>query len=161
MSEASHELDQIGWQILDAVQKDGRISYSELGRQVGLSAPAVAERIKRLEETGIIRQFRALADPEKLGWPVKAFVKLKCAYEFIPRVEALAAEVPEIMECYHVTGEDSFIMKVAVPSVGALEKLISRMRRYGQPDTSVILSTTVHPKLVVGVRPEPETVAAE
>ena len=161
MSEATPELDPIGWQILDSVQKDGRISYSELGRQVGLSAPAVAERIKRLEEAGIIRQFRALAVPEKLGWPVMAFVKLQCSYEFIPRVEALAAEVPEILECHHVTGDDSFIMKVAVPSVGALEKLISRMRRYGQPDTSVILSTPVHPKPIVGVRPEPESIAAE
>lgn len=140
------ELDDIGCTILAALQRDGRIAFSELGRRVGLSAPAVAERVRRMEDTGLITGYRARVDRKRLGWAVTAFLRLTCPGDRYQAVRRLALDLPEVIDCHHVTGEDCFFIKVAVGSVGHLERVIDRFRELGKTVSSVVLSTTVEDK---------------
>ena len=136
-------LDDTDWRILEELQQHGRISYSELGRRVALTAPAVAERVRRLEESGVIKGFHADVDPARVGYPITAFVRWTskgpdCAY-----LGEVAKEIPEIVECHRITGETSYIVKVAAASVGHLEQLLDRMMPHGSTITSVVLSSPV------------------
>jgi Lrp/AsnC family leucine-responsive transcriptional regulator len=135
-------LDDIGWHLLEELQEDARLSYAELGRRVGLSTPAVMERIRKLEDAGIITGYRADINPEKVGFHVTAFIMIKLEHEVLPRLNSLYKEIPEIVECYRVTGND-LILKVHVPSVANLETVIQRITPYGMPVTSIVLSTPV------------------
>jgi Lrp/AsnC family leucine-responsive transcriptional regulator len=139
-------LDAIGWRILDELQRDARLSYSELGARVGLSPPAVAERMRRLEEAGVITGYRAEVDPAKLGLPITAFIRCTSPG---PQVGAIARQSPEVLECHRVTGSDAFILKVVVASVAHLESLIDRLLPYGQPTTSLVLSSPL-PQRAIG-----------
>ena len=136
-------MDATGWQILQALQEDARISFSELGRRVGLSAPAVAERVRRLEEAGVISGYHAQVNMEKIGLPLSAFIRVSSTNERYVQISALARNLPEVLECHRITGEDCLIMKVAVSSVAHLEELINRLGPYGRTTTSVILSSPV------------------
>lgn len=142
-SEYQKLLDEIGWKLLLALQEDARLSFAELGRRVGLSLPAVAERVRRLEEAGLITGYHAKLDPHKLGAPVAAFIRLRSTGDRYRQVQALARELPEVLECHHLTGGDAFIMKVVVSSIAHLEKLIGRLTPYGQTTTSIVLSSPV------------------
>ncbi len=141
-------LDATGWEILRALQADARISFSELGRRVGLSAPAVAERVRKLEEAGIIVGYHAQVCPEKIGYHLMAFIRLATTSEKCPIVSAFVARLPEVLECHRITGSDSFILKVIVASVAHLEALIDRLMPYGQLTTSVVLSSPVTSRVV-------------
>lgn len=141
-------LDATGWEILNALQEDARVSFSELGRRVGLSSPAVAERVRRLEEAGIITGYHAQVNTEKLGYALTAFIRIKTTSETCHIVSALVNELPEVLECHRITGDDCFIMRVVVSSVAHLETLIDRLFPYGQPTTSVILSSPVRRRVV-------------
>ena len=141
--ESKKLLDPIGRRILEALRRDARSTFAELGREVGLSAPAVIERVRRLEEAGVIRGYHA-----DVRWPdesraVLAFVRMKVARERYARLIALTERLEEVLECHHVSGEDSFVLKVAVPAVERLEELISRLGAYGPTTTAVILSSPV------------------
>ncbi len=136
-------MDATGWQILQALQEDARISFTELGRRVGLSAPAVAERVRRLEEAGVISGYHAQINPDKIGLPLSAIIRISLTYERSVQISALAKELPEVLECHRITGEDCMIMKVVVSSVAHLEELINRLGPYGRTTTSVILSSPV------------------
>ncbi|MEW6726040.1 MAG: Lrp/AsnC family transcriptional regulator [Bacillota bacterium] len=136
-------LDNTGWQILRALQENARLSFAELGRMVGLSPPAVAERVRRMEEAGIITGYHAAVNLEKLGLQLTAYIRLNAAPEKYPRIIALAGELPEVLECHHVTGGEAFIMKVVVSSIPHLEARISRFSPYGQTTTSLVLSSRV------------------
>jgi Lrp/AsnC family leucine-responsive transcriptional regulator len=142
-SEYQKLLDEIGWKLLLALQEDARLSFAELGRRVGLSLPAVAERVRRLEEAGLITGYHAKLDPHKLGASVAAFIRLRSTGDRYRQVQALARELPEVLECHHLTGGDAFIMKVVVSSIAHLEKLIGRLTPYGQTTTSIVLSSPV------------------
>jgi Lrp/AsnC family leucine-responsive transcriptional regulator len=133
-------LDEVGWRILAELQQDARLSYSELGARVGLSAPAVAERMRRLEEAGIITGYRAEVDAGKLGLPITAYIRCTSPG---PQVGAIARQSPEVLECHRITGSDAFILKVVVASVPHLEAIIDRLLPYGQPTTSLVLSSPV------------------
>jgi Lrp/AsnC family leucine-responsive transcriptional regulator len=133
-------LDDVGWRILGSLQENARISYSELGRQVGMSPPAVAERVKRMEDAGIIMGYRAQVNLEKLGYPITAFIRFS-AGENCGRMGEITEGIPEILECHRVTGEDSCVMKVAVSSVGHLEKVIDKLTPFGLSTTSIVLSS--------------------
>lgn len=133
-------LDPIGWRLLAALQEDARLTNSELGARVGLSAPAVAERMRRLEAAGIITGYRAQIDPAKLGLPITAFIRCNAPG---PQIGAIARAAPEVLECHRVTGDDAFILKVVVASVAHLEAVIDRLLPYGQPTTSLVLSSPV------------------
>ena len=136
-------VDGIGWRILGVLQQHGRIAFSELGRQVGLSAPAVAERVRRMEDAGIIRGYRAELDLAPLGLAISAMIRVRAPEEKCPGLKALARSLPEVLECHHVTGSDSFVLKVAAESVGHLEAVIEALGRWGTPTTSIILSSPV------------------
>jgi Lrp/AsnC family leucine-responsive transcriptional regulator len=140
------ELDETGRRILSILQAEGRIGFSELGRRVGLSAPAVADRVRRMEDTGLITGWRADVDRTRLGWGITAFMRVTCAGEKYQAVRRLAHDLPEVIDCHHVTGEDCFYIKMAVGSVQHLERVIDRFRDLGRTVSSVALSTVVEGK---------------
>lgn len=136
-------LDDTGWQILQALQENARITFRNLGRQVGLSAPAVAERVRKMEEAGIIRGYRLDVDLAKVGLPVTAFIRMSVPKDKREYISEYLRDIPEVLECYRVAGLDSFIIKVSSPSIKQLENLIDRVGRYGQSNTSIVLSVTM------------------
>lgn len=142
-SSSEADLDAISWKLLRLLQENARRSFSELGREVGLSPPAVAERVRRLEEAGIITGYYAAVDPARIGAALLAFMRLSDVGDRGERVAALAREMPEVLECHRVTGGDSYILKVAARSIGHLETIIDRLTPYGQVTTSLVLSSAV------------------
>ncbi len=142
-------LDDVGWRILKELQQDARLSYAELGRRVGLTLPAVAERVRRMEEAGIIRGYRVRLNREKLGLPITAYIRVATDNEVKgSQLVAMAKELPEVLECHRVTGDDSYLMRVAVTSVQHLEWLLSRITLHGQPTTSIILSSPITQRVI-------------
>lgn len=142
-------LDEVGWSILRELQANARVSFAEIGRRLGLSTPAVAERVKKMEESGIITGYHAEVDTQKLGLPITAFIRLNVVSRAVnEKVIALARETPEVLECHRMTGSDCFIMKVVLPSVMSLEFLIDRLAPHGNPTTTIVLSSPVTRKLV-------------
>jgi Lrp/AsnC family leucine-responsive transcriptional regulator len=144
------QLDSVGWQLLRVLQEDARLSFSELGRRVGLSSPAVAERVRRMEDLGIITGYRAIVDPSKVGYPTLAFIHLKTNDEHYQHLATVAHTLSEVLECHHITGQDSYMIKVIVSSMVHLEHVIAQLRRYGETTTSIVLSSPVKQKLIHG-----------
>jgi Lrp/AsnC family transcriptional regulator, leucine-responsive regulatory protein len=144
------DLDEIDWQLLHALQADGRITFRELGRRVAMSAPAVADRIRRLEERGVIRGYRAVLDLERLGFPLLAFVRVRYPSGDYRPFEEAVRDRPEILECHHITGEDCFILKVAARSMRHLEATTGRLARLGAITTSLVFSTPVPSRILTG-----------
>lgn len=138
-----HLLDDIGWKILAELQQNARISFTELGRIVGLSTPAVTERVHKMEEAGIILGYRAQINPAKVGLPILAFVNVKVGGENLARFMELAATHPEVLECHRVTGAESFLLKVAVSDVSHLERLLDALMPYVATTTLMVLSTAL------------------
>lgn len=150
MSDSSKEklMDSLGWKLLIELQKDGRISFAELGRRVGLSTPAVAQRVGRMEDEGIIRAYRADVSPRDVGLPITAFIRMSVVGDVLAKLTARVRTMPEIVECHRGTGEDSFIMKVNVVSVEHLKDVIDRLTPYGTTSTSLVLGTIVERNLL-------------
>lgn len=138
-----HLLDDIGWKILSELQQNARIHFAELGRIVGLSTPAVTERVHKMEEAGIIVGYRTHIDPAKVGLPLLAFVNVKVGGENLVCFMKLAASHPEVLECHRVTGAESFLLKVAVSDIAHLEKLLDALMPYVATTTSMVLSTAL------------------
>ena len=132
-------LDPTDIAIIETLQDDGRISVSELGRKVGLSQPATSERLKRLEERGIIRAYRAVVDPASVGLNMMAVIRLRTTHEHIKACLKQFAEMPEIIEVLRLTGEDCFHLKVIVPSPAELESIVDAIARYGSVTTAIVL----------------------
>jgi Lrp/AsnC family transcriptional regulator, leucine-responsive regulatory protein len=156
----NHEapLDDIDWGILTELQTNARITFSELGRRVSLTPPAVAERVRRLEDGGLIAGYRVELDHALLGLPITAFIRMRAAgstdcLELGDRVR----DVPEILECHRVTGEDSYIAKVAVRSVEHLQDLIDRLMPLAETITAITLSSPVTHRTVERSQVEPES----
>jgi Lrp/AsnC family leucine-responsive transcriptional regulator len=137
--------DPLSWKILTELQADARLSYAELGRRIGLSTPATAERVRKLEEAGVIRGYAAMIDPVKVGLTVAAFIRIRLggAESTANRLTAMAEKMPEVLECHRCTGDESFILKVRVESVQHLQRLIDRLTPYGMTSTSLVLSSPV------------------
>jgi Lrp/AsnC family leucine-responsive transcriptional regulator len=144
------EIDNVGWAILRELQVNARIPFSELGRRVGLSSPAVAERVRRMENAGIIKGYRAEIDLAAVGLPVRAMVRISLFGTRNERSDALLQSLPEILECHRVTGDDCYIMKVAVSSVDHLSDLLDELGRHGQITTALILTSPVEGRLLEG-----------
>ena len=132
-------LDPTDIAIVETLQDDGRISVSELGRKVGLSQPATSERLKRLEERGIVKAYRAVVDPASVGLNMMAIVRLRTTHEHIKACLKQFAEMPEIIEVLRLTGEDCFHLKVIVPSPAELESIVDAIARYGSVTTAIVL----------------------
>jgi Lrp/AsnC family leucine-responsive transcriptional regulator len=141
-------MDAIDWKILKEMQRDARISYAELGRRVGLTTPAVIERVRKLEDAGIITGYRAEVDAAKVGLPITAFIRMSITGVDYSRIIEVAENAPEVLECHRGTGGDSFIMKVAVSSVEHLQNLIDRLTPYGITTTSIVLSSPVKSRVI-------------
>ncbi len=153
MSEEAYQtessVDQTAWRLLRELQADARLSFSALARRVGMSTPAVAERVRRLEEAGTITGYRAEVDRARLGRPLGAFLRLTTSATSYQRVIALCGSLDAVIECHHITGEDCFLIRLAVTSVNELEDVIARFRRFGTAHTSVVLSSPVTDKPAV------------
>ena len=139
------ELDAIAWKILEALQQNARLSFAELGRTVGLSTPAAAERVRRLEEAGILTGYRAVLDLQRIGLPIRAIVRLTIPGGEAQMGRAVAAmkELPEISRCHRITGAESFLLEANVVSVRHLEALIDRLSALGATSTSTVLSSPI------------------
>jgi Lrp/AsnC family leucine-responsive transcriptional regulator len=139
-------LDDVNRRILTALTEDPRISASELARRVGMSPPAVRERVNRLERAGVIRGYRLDIDPAAIGLPVAAWVRIRPGPGQLSKIADLAALTPEVSECHRISGEDCFLLKVHVPAIQALEDVLDRFLIHGQTTTSFIVSTPVPPR---------------
>ncbi|HUN86741.1 MAG TPA: Lrp/AsnC family transcriptional regulator [Terracidiphilus sp.] len=139
------ELDRIAWRIIEELQHNARISWAELGRRVGLTTPAVAERVHRLEKLGVIRGFHADISLERLGLPILIFVRLSMAgpEALVRTFQQQVKTWDEVLECHRVTGSDSFILKARVVSVEHLERFLDKLGHYGTTSTSTVLSSPV------------------
>lgn len=140
-------MDKLNWSILKLLQQNARLSYVEIGRDVGLSAPAVAERISRMEERGLIERYRAELNLTEIGLPLTAFVTLKVYPGKLNAFLALVPDLPQVLECHRVTGNECLVMKCAMKNPLHLERLINKLLEYGEPTTSVILSSPVKNKV--------------
>src|SRR5881227_4004056 len=136
-------LDDIDRKILGELTREGRVSIAELGRRVSLSSPAVAERVQRLERTGVITGYRAELDPRTLGYQLTAIVRIKPAPGQLPRIPELALEIPEVSECHRITGEDCFFLKVHLRSIDELSTVLDRFLEYGETTTSLINASPI------------------
>lgn len=139
-------LDETNRKLLAELQDQARLSLAELGRRVGLSSPAVAERLARLEAQGAIAGYRTDVDPKALGYTLSAVVRVRPASRQLPRIAEIARSSAEVVECHRITGEDCFFMKAHVRSIEHLEELIDRFTPYGQTTTSIIQSSPVPPR---------------
>jgi Lrp/AsnC family leucine-responsive transcriptional regulator len=142
----SGNLDEINRRLLATLNADPRASAAELARRVGMSAPAVRERLARLEETGVIRGYRLDIDPAALGLPVAAWVRIRPGPGQIPKIADLAARTPEVSECHRVSGEDCFLLMVHVPAISALAAVLDQFLMHGQTISSFVVSTPVPPR---------------
>jgi Lrp/AsnC family leucine-responsive transcriptional regulator len=146
-------LDETNLRLLDELQQDGRASLAELGRRVGLSSPAVAERLRRLEDDGVITGYRAVVDPRKLGYGLGVLIRVRPAPRMLAEVAELARQQPAVLECHRVTGDDCYVMTAYVRDVEHLEQVIDEFAAYGSTTTSVMQSSPVPRR---GVVPPPQ-----
>jgi Lrp/AsnC family transcriptional regulator, leucine-responsive regulatory protein len=129
--------------LLSELQANARLSNAELGRRVNLSAPAVADRLRRLERDGVITGYRAEVDPKALGYTLGAILRIRPSARQLPKVAELARETPEVVECHRITGEDCFFMRLHLRDIEHLEEVLDRFIIYGQTTTSIIQSSPV------------------
>jgi Lrp/AsnC family leucine-responsive transcriptional regulator len=137
------DIDETNRRIVGELQREGRLSMAELGRRVGLSAPAVTERLQRLEADGVIRAYHAEVDPRALGLSLTAVIRVRPAPGQLANVAELARETEEVVECNRVTGDDCYFMKAHVRDVEHLEEVIDRFVVLGQTTTSIVQSSPV------------------
>ena len=144
--ESKPELDSKDWQLLEALQRDARLGYAELGRKVQLSAPAVAERVRQLEDAGVITGYRATIDPRRLGYAISAMIRLRCDGVTCARIGSLVEDIPEVLECRRLAGEDSALLHVVAMSIGHLEAVLDRLLKTGASTstTTLIVLQTPH-----------------
>jgi Lrp/AsnC family leucine-responsive transcriptional regulator len=136
-------IDAVNKRILEELQREPRLTMSELGRRIGMSSPAVTERVRRLEETGVIRGYQLDLNPAALGLPVAVYIRIRPNPGQLPRVAELAQQIPEIIECHRVTGEDCFMVKAYIPAIDQLDRLLDSFLLYGATTTSIIQSSPV------------------
>ncbi|MFB9236587.1 Lrp/AsnC family transcriptional regulator [Plantactinospora siamensis] len=139
-------LDEVNLRLLAELQTDPRLSMSELGRRVGMSAPAVTERVQRLEAAGVIVGYRLELDPAALGLPVAAVVRIRPGPGLLTKLADAIRETAEVVECHRITGEDCFVLKMHAPSIGDLESLLDTFLMFGQTTTSIVVATPVPPR---------------
>lgn len=137
------DLDDTDRRLIEALDRNARSSMADLARLVGLSPQSTADRVRRLEDLRVISGFTVKLDPAALGLAIAAYIRIRPAMGELPRVAKLVAEIPEIVECDRVTGDDCFIAKVFVARVEDLERVIDRLLPYAQTNTSIVQSTPV------------------
>ncbi|MDH3698734.1 MAG: Lrp/AsnC family transcriptional regulator [Flavobacteriaceae bacterium] len=138
-----NKLDSINWDILRALQANSRTTFTEIGKQVGLTAPAVAERVKKMEDLGILEGYRAKLSFAKVGYQLKAIITLRA---FMGKLNPFLNMVPnfdEVINCYRITGNENIVMEVVLRDQMHLEKFIDKLIKYGETRTHIVLSDIV------------------
>jgi Lrp/AsnC family leucine-responsive transcriptional regulator len=138
--------DERNLALLRLLQAGPRLGVAELARCIGMSAPAVRERLLRLEEAGVIRGWRLELEPAALGYPLTVFVRIRPMPGQVSKIAELARAMPQVAECHRITGEDCFILKVHVEAIETLDRLLDRFLAHGQTTTSIVQSTPVPPR---------------
>lgn len=141
-------LDEIDWKILVELQRDARTAYAELGRRIGLTTPAIIERIRKMEFAGVITGYRAEIDTAKVGLPVTAFIRMSITGVDYSQIIETVKESEEVLECHRGTGGDSFIIKIAVASIEHLQTIIDKLTPYGITTTAIVLSSPVKKRII-------------
>jgi Lrp/AsnC family transcriptional regulator, leucine-responsive regulatory protein len=142
-------LDATDWRLLELLQEDARLSFAELGRRISLSPPAVADRVRRLEDAGVLIGYHADVDVAKLGFPMQAVVRIIASARLSEQLLPVIRDIPEVLECQRVTGQDSFVVRVAIRSVDHLEDVLHRLAPHeGDTITSVVLNTPVRNRVI-------------
>jgi Lrp/AsnC family transcriptional regulator, leucine-responsive regulatory protein len=137
------ELDEANVRILEELERQPRLSMSELGRRIGMSAPAVTERVQRMEDAGVIAGYRLEVDPRALGRTITAYVRVRPTAGQLRRIAELARRTPAVVECHRITGDDCFIMRMHVRDLADLEKVLDEFIPYGQTNTAIVQSSPV------------------
>jgi Lrp/AsnC family leucine-responsive transcriptional regulator len=144
-----YQLDDTDWHILRELQADARLSYSELGRRVGLSSPAVQERVRKMEDFGVIAGYHVEIDLAKVGLPLLGYIRVaNMRADEEEDLEKVAMNMPEVLECHHIIGQDCYIMKIAAASIQHLEQIIGKLRLYNSTVTSLVLSSPVRKRII-------------
>lgn len=144
-------IDEIDWKILVELQENARISFAELGRRIGLTTPAIIERVRKMEDAKIITGYRAEIDTAKVGLPVTAFIRMSITGVDYSKIIETVKHSDEVLECHRGTGGDSFILKVAVASVEHLQTIIDKLTPYGITTTAIVLSSPVKKRIIKGI----------
>jgi Lrp/AsnC family leucine-responsive transcriptional regulator len=143
VNQRQNGLDDANLRLIAELQQDARLSFAELGRRVGLSSPAVAERLARLEEDGVITGYHAEVNPRALGLELGVVIRIRPAPRELRKVAELAQRTPEVVECHRITGEDCYFMKAYVRDVEHLEDVIDQFAIYGQTTSSIMQKSPV------------------
>ncbi|MDG0025592.1 Lrp/AsnC family transcriptional regulator [Trinickia sp. Y13] len=147
MKTKSVVLDKLDWRILEVLQSNARITNTELGKQIGLSQPAVTARIRRLEEQGVIEGYTARVNPRLVGRPIAALVRIRTTHAEIAHCLRAFEAMPEIIEAHRITGEDCFLVRIVVEEMSQLESAIDALARFGPVTTSIVLASYL-PKII-------------
>jgi Lrp/AsnC family leucine-responsive transcriptional regulator len=139
-------LDEVNRRILRELHGDPRITMSALARRIGMSSPAVTERVQRLREAGVITGFAMSVDPAALGLPVTAYIRVRPVPGQLPKIATLAQSLGQVSECHRITGEDCFLIKIHVPAIAELDTILDQFLVYGQTTTSIVQSSPVPPR---------------
>lgn len=139
-------MDAVNKRILEELQREPRLTMAELDRRIGTSSPAVTEWDRRLEETGVIRSYRLEVNPAAPGLPMAAYIRIRPNPGQLPILLELARQIPEVVECHRVTGEDCFILKAYLPAIDHLDRLLDGVLLYGRSTTSIIQSSPDPPR---------------
>jgi len=144
-------VDRIGMKILQELQMNARSTYSEIGKRVGLSSPAVADRIYKMEESGIINGYHADINPDIFGHRIMAFITLTTQPERYQKIYSFAEKEKEIVECHHISGNESLIMKIVSASISHLESMVEKLSKFGETKSTIILSSPIQKKVMKSI----------
>lgn len=147
-----YDLDATDWNILQELQEDARLSYAEIGRRVGMSSPAVQERIRKMEDYGIIRGYRVDIDLPKAGYPIHCYVRV-AAIDGVQaqQLNQIVQSMPEVLECHHITGEDCYLIRIAATSLPHLDELVNCFRSFTRTVTSIVMSSPIDKRIIRGM----------
>ncbi|MEV0677793.1 Lrp/AsnC family transcriptional regulator [Actinosynnema sp. NPDC050436] len=137
------ELDDVDWKLLDLLQRDGRMTFTDLAKRVALSAPATTERVRRLEQAGVITGYAAVVSPGRVGLPIEAIVRVRVRSLDTPRFRDRVVTLAQVRDADHVTGDDCWLLRVVCRSTAELEEFVEQAQRYGDTTTSLVFSSAV------------------
>ncbi|MBM3117663.1 Lrp/AsnC family transcriptional regulator [Jeongeupia naejangsanensis] len=140
---SSFQLDSMDWKIVDALQHDARQSLSALGKRIGLSQPAISERIRKLEDAGVIEGYGARLNLQKLGYGLQAMIRLRSDHARLPQALKQCEAMPEVLEVLRITGEDCLLIRCVIPRPEALQTVVDALAAHGNLTTSLVLSTPI------------------